>query len=432
MTHYPMPDVFVYPPEEDDCPPFCCFYASQAIPSNSPTQADLDAPGSALDFVSRSIHYDTPELYCKDLNSPDVRVMPRRHNPIINHREEEQCYPDNDITIRGSSPGNDSEIVEVVKVRRRSETVRSASDSTSNQPKGLKARASRAFSTLRKVSRSASRSRKSEEETVETSSRAPSPSPMPRRPSTALASLFTRSPSLRSSTSFESFNEQTIPPTPTSSAPPKISTETALSNTIHTPTSGDMHNFVPYTSDSEDDDNEDEPNVRHDDPQHTPRATRCVATPTSQSFKAGRRRFSVMNLFSSFSASEPSSSVTIVSPSVATLPLMSRDSLGPSSDSCETSSSASSTGPTTPVEETFPPLHQSRTSSGTLLKRLPSLTKKKDNRRGSLSETQFPVAAVEVITRKPRELEDIGDVSLGEMQLDSLHFSELSFDVDRF
>ncbi|KAF9264905.1 hypothetical protein L218DRAFT_833618, partial [Marasmius fiardii PR-910] len=227
MTFLPMPDVFVYPPEEDDCPPFCCFDAAQSMPSNSLTQADLDTPGSALDLVSQSIHFNTPAFYRKDIDSPDI-IMPRRR---INHDEEEQDHSENDITIRGSSPGNDSEIVEVVKFRRRSETAHSVSDPKSKQPRGLKARASRAFSTLRKVGRSTSRSSNKSAEEPETLTRAHSPSPMPRKPSMVLASLFTRSPS---STSFELFNDQTAPSTPTSH---RSFTENAPCDTIHTPAS---------------------------------------------------------------------------------------------------------------------------------------------------------------------------------------------------
>ncbi|KAJ8078521.1 hypothetical protein PM082_012804 [Marasmius tenuissimus] len=428
-----MPNVFVYPPEEDDCPPFCCFDAAQSIPSNSPTQADLDAPGSALDFVSQSIHPNTPAFYRRDVDS---LIMPRRRNPAVYfHEDQEQIYSD-DISIRGSSPGNDSEIAEVVKVRRRHEAPRSASDSTSKQSKSLRARASKAFSSLR-IGRSASRSRKAEEELPsESTSRAPSPSPIPRRPSIVLSSLFTRpsSPSLQTSTSNESLTEVS-PPSPTSPVTPNTisSGDSVVPEEIHTPASGDMHTFVPYASDSDDEDEDEEDDAAQRQPvesQLTPRASQCFNSPTTPSSRVGRRRFSVLNLFSSFS-SQPESSNPVISssPSTPTLPVMSRDSLGPSSDSCESAaSSASSTGPTTPTEGTFPPLDQARTGGNSLLRRLPSLTKKKSSSSGQLTQSPLVVQ----ISNKPSELDNINETSFSEMRLDSLHFSDLSFDADKF
>ncbi|KAL0566159.1 hypothetical protein V5O48_015865 [Marasmius crinis-equi] len=251
---------------------------------------------------------------------------------------------------------------------------------------------------------------------------------MPRRPSIVLSNLFTRptTPSLRSSTSFESITERSPSPPASPFTPTTPSTsDSVLPDEIHTPTSGDMHTFIPYTSDSEDEDEEDDNPPRSVDPQLTPRVAQRCASPAPSS-KAGRRRFSVLNLFTSFSSPQPSGSGITSSPSTPALPVMSRESLGPSSDSCEsTSSSASSTGPTTPTEGTFPTLDSGRSS---LLKRLPSLTKKKSSSSGTLSQTP----AVQVSNSKQSELHDINETSFGEMRLDSLHFSEISFDADRF
>ncbi|ESK82936.1 hypothetical protein Moror_11828 [Moniliophthora roreri MCA 2997] len=420
MSFFSMPKVYVIPPEEDDCPPFCCFDATQSTP-HTLTQADLEAPGSALDIVYHAmpLAMDIPTFYRKDIHSTDV-VMPRRRSTIDNHGPY-----NNDITVRGNSPGDDSEIIEVIKVRRNSES-QPVTESVSKQSKGFKARASKAFSSMRNVGRSASRNKKKEEmEEMEDSeySRAPSPTPMSRRPSMILTNLFSRSPSLRTSSSFDSFAESSSPSpaSPLPTPPDTISTSSSLSIQIHNPPSADMHSFVPYSSDTEDDDEDEVYDPDYDDPQATPRAHRPTS-PTSQSSKSGRRRFSVMNLFS-LASSQP---IIATSPSTPILPVMSRDSTDPSSEST-TSTSTSSTGPPTPVDEPFPPPRTS--TSNSLLKRVTSFSKRKEGVRKSQSLDLEPQS--EPVIAVPSTVNE-ADLSFGEMRLDSLHFSELSFDADKF
>ncbi|KAK7043708.1 hypothetical protein VNI00_008320 [Paramarasmius palmivorus] len=422
MSLFSMPRVYVIPPEEDESPPFCCFDAAHPIPY-TPTQADLDAAGSALDIIYHGIpdSSETPTFYRKDIHSTGI-VMPRRRAVGDPHS--------GDITIRGNSPGDDSEIIEVIKVRRNGDSQPVVAEPVSKQPKGFKARASRAFNSLR-FGRSTSQKKKDEiQDSEETESiRAPSPSPMSRRPSMILTNLFSRSPSLRTSSSMDSFADSSpsSPTTPLPTPPDTISSSSPLSIQIHSPPSADMHSFVPCATDLEDDDDEDEVySPDNDDPEATPRAQRPMS-PTSQSTKSTRRRFSVMSLFS-LASSQP---VVATSPSTPALPVMSRDSMGPSSDSSSSSSSSMpSTGPPTPVDEPFPPPPPGRTSSSSsLLKRVTSFSKRKEGSRSSQSLDLAPEP--ELVVDIPQTVDE-ADASFGEMRLDSLHFSELSFDADKF
>ncbi|EEB92579.1 hypothetical protein MPER_08890 [Moniliophthora perniciosa FA553] len=200
MSFFSMPKVYVIPPEEDDCPPFCGF--------------DLEAPGSVLDIVyhAMSLATVTPPFYRIDIHSTDV-VMPRRRS-TVNRRD----FYNDDITVHSNSPGDDSEIIEVIKVRRNSES-QPITKSASKQSKGFKARASKAFSSMTKSAGVLSaRNKKEDMQEMEDSesARAPSPTPMLQRPSMILTNLFSRSPSLRTSLSFDSFTESSSPSSPAS------------------------------------------------------------------------------------------------------------------------------------------------------------------------------------------------------------------------
>lgn len=182
-----------------------------------------------------------------------------------------------------------------------------------------------------------------------------------------------------------------------------------------------MHDFVPY-SDTDDEDGE-------EGIQATPRASRrppSLRSPSPSSVsQLGRRRFSVLNLFSASKDSEISDtgpSTVITSPSIPTLP--SRDSLGPSrTDSTESSVSS---GPATPVDDVFPDPLPHRPSVS-LLKRLPSFSR--SPRKSKADVSVAPIVVAKPVAPSPA-VED--DLSFGEIRLDSLHFDELSFDASRF
>ncbi|KAE9406475.1 hypothetical protein BT96DRAFT_915421 [Gymnopus androsaceus JB14] len=318
------------------------------------------------------------------------------------------------MTIRdGNNPGNDSEIIEVIKVRRHTQEERdlppSVSEPTFKPSKSsFRSRASRAFSSIRNVGRSVSRSRISPSD--EESSRAPSPTPS-RRGSMVFSSLFSHQPSLKSRSSFDSFNDP---------SPLQASSSVPLGQ-IHAPSSAEMHGFAPYP-DTDDEDVE-------EDIQTTPRASRIPTSLRSSSSSTSvpqfsRRRFSVLNLFSASKDSDISDAgpSTVTLPSTPIPPSLSRDSIGPSrTDSTESSTSS---GPETPVDDVFPEPLPHRPSIS-LLKRLPTFSR---SPRKSRAGTTPIIVAKPVTPSSDRE----EDLSFGEIRLDSLHFDEMSFDATRF
>ncbi|KAJ4488236.1 hypothetical protein J3R30DRAFT_3695984 [Lentinula aciculospora] len=424
MSVLTMPNVFVIPPEEDNNPPFCCFDATYPRERYIPTEEDLEVPGSALEIISQQLSNNSP-IFHRGSHINRV-VMPRRSDgrSIEEVLAGEEEYQDLDITIRGGNPpGDDSEIVEVIKVRRHTQDEREkkplVSEPVAKSSKSLKARASRAFSSLRSLSRSASRSRiPSQDLPSDTeSSRAPSPAPS-RRGSMIFSSLFSHSPSLKSRSSFDSFNE--TPPSPVLAESPSE----PLNIQLHTPSSAEMQGFVPYSDADEDGDAEDEM-------QATPRASRhppTIRPSSSMSIpKINRRRFSVLNLFSASKDLERSHAgpSIVTSPSISTLQSLSRDSLNPlRTDSTESSSSS---GPTTPVDEAFPEPLPSHPSIS-MLKRLPSFSKTPRKKEAIVIVTE-PVVSNTTIAM---DVAGEHDLSVGEIRLDSLHFDDLSFDASRF
>ncbi|KAJ3723491.1 hypothetical protein DFJ43DRAFT_964224, partial [Lentinula guzmanii] len=219
MSVLMMPNVFVIPPEEDNDPPFCCFDAKFPRERYIPTEEDLEAPGSALEIISQQLSNNSP-VFRRGSYANGV-VMPRRGDgrSIEEVLAGEEEYRNPDITIRSANPpGDDSEIVEVIKVRRHTQDERQnqQAEPAVKSSKSLKSRASRAFSSIKSVGRSMSRSRIIAEDVSSDaeSSRAPSPAPSApsRRGSMMFSSLFKHSPSLKSRSSFDSFNEATTSP----------------------------------------------------------------------------------------------------------------------------------------------------------------------------------------------------------------------------
>jgi len=236
------------------------------------------------------------------------------------------------------------------------------------------------------------------------------------------SSLFNHQPSLKARSSLDSFNEP-LPPDPTSPTP--------LAQ-ITSPSSAEMHGFVPC-ADSDDEDDEEEI-------QATPRALRhhsSVRSPSPTSIsQLNRRRFSVLNLFSASKDSEfvGVESSTVVLPSVPTPPSLSRDSLGPSTIRTDSTESSTSSDPDTPIDEVFPESLPHRTSMS-LLKRLPSFSRNPRKNRAGITPVIVadPVAPSSVLVDDGiDDDDDDNNLSFGEIRLDSLHFDEMSFDASRF
>jgi hypothetical protein len=419
MTVSVMPNVFVIPPEEDNESPFCCFDAADPLEPYTEEELELEGPGSALEVISRQFSNRNSPAFHRDGHSSII--MPRRSGGR-SIQEVLEDVQDPDITIRGSnSPGDDSEIVEIIKVRRHTQDEResrhapppsSVSEPAFKTSKSFRARASKAFSSIKNVGRSVSRSRIHMPEDVPSdveSSRAPSPAPS-RRSSVIFSSLFSHSPSLRSTSSFDS----SIEPTPSASYPDPLDIQ------LHTPSSAEMQAFGTYpdTDTDTDDDNDGEEEIQTTPrPEHRSPVTRSLS-PT----KSNRRRFSVLNLFSASRDSEAPDAgpSAVTSSSTPTLP-----TLSPRTDSSESSVSS---GPTTPVDDTFPELLPTRQSTS-LLKRLPSFSRSPRKPKDKVA----PVILAKPTPPSPAlEIAGEDDLSFGEIRLDSFHFDEISFDASRF
>ena len=392
-----MPNVFVVPPEEEDSPTWCYFDAAQTPEHDLSTLPDVDVLETALNVFQHSDSF--PPVFSRDSahGSMDAVVMPRRGerqsiSDVLMKDEEENQGPRG--TVRGREPGDDSEIVEVVKVKRndRQNPTDSAAPPT-KRSKTFRSRASKAFRSIKNVGRStkpnaknifassvgtqvSSTSRQTQRQTEEESPLPPPPprirSPtLSRRGSFILSQIF-HTPNLKTRASFDtSFpSEPAFPSSSTQSSP-----YTHLSHADTSPSLTPDHNRD------------------HDHDSLRP------SSPTStQSFSHSRRRLSILNLQRLFSFSpSPDHSTTPTS-----TPTMSCDSSVPST-------SSTSSGPDTPMDDPYPP---ELVGSGKL------------GGAAGTGEWRSPK------TESPPVVAP-GDISI-EMRLDSLHFDSMSFDVDRF
>ncbi|KAK7466924.1 hypothetical protein VKT23_003987 [Stygiomarasmius scandens] len=399
-----MPNVLVTPPAEDNESPFMAFDAAQPL--------DRD-------------YYDHDPV--QSVLEPAFTT----HRGSSGQRSIADILTSEDLDEYAQDVSVDSEVIEVVKLKRHVKNdplpplppPTSTSEPAMKRNKTLRYRASRAFHSIKNVARS-SRSKKHngdshpiDAEYDEPSSRAPSPSPS-RRSSVYFSQLFTAPTTLKTRSSSDSFNED-VSPSPLSTSAPSIPTM------IQPLSSAEMQDFTPYPdSDYDDDDDDDEPEAHN---QATPRAARQSLAlrspspaPSTTSAKLGRRRFSVLNIFTSTSTKSPDSDST------PTPPVMTRDPSAPSADSCEASLSGSSGSsiPVTPVDEVAPSLPSSKPSKVSRL------------RGFSFSKKREPVPSAEShLTRVEVAEPSSGidpDATIGEMRLDSLHFDDLSFDAGRF
>lgn len=161
MQHLSVPDVFVIPPEEEqhETPPWCFFDAAEAAKDGFSTTPDIDTLTVALDF-HQQMHNAAPAFHRSLGNdSEETIVMPRKPSPIrlpeslINRGER----------VR-SRDLDDSEIVEVVKVRRNEgrEDVAEPKPQTLKKSKTFRMRATDALKSIKNVGKG---SRKNTSET---------------------------------------------------------------------------------------------------------------------------------------------------------------------------------------------------------------------------------------------------------------------------
>ncbi|KAG5645846.1 hypothetical protein DXG03_005188 [Asterophora parasitica] len=385
-----IPNVFIVPPEEEG-PAWCCFDANEA-PLQLATSPDITFLDSALSML----HTDPRTSFFRDANGPFASHngvgMPAKSSETRSVLDDlmDSQYPDSDDEMEmymgmgmeqevrsggGRETGNDSEVVEVIKLRRhRRDNEHHPRDSPQKASKSLRSRASKAFRSLRNVGTIRSK-RKAQDvfpsntDSRELPSRSRTPT-MSRRSSAVFSQLFSPPPtnSSRSSvSSFDAARSSTQSPPPAYSSPPSHHSHESHPSSRPSLTSPSSMTF-------------DHQDFRSPSP-----------TPSTQT-KSNKRRFSMLSLQRMFSFSGDEFSEGIGSPTS-----MSRDSTGPST--------SSSSGPDTPTDESTPH-HFASEDYGTP--------------KPAHGATAVPPLAYEQ-----------GDVSF-EMRLDSLHFESLSFDADRF
>lgn len=161
FSNFQMPYVFVIPPEEEqqDTPPWCCFDADEQpendgdLPS-SPDTYFIDVPyplqHSENDIPpplprSTSVHYPRPR-------PPMSKKLEKKQRP------EAIKIIENKPQSRHRDAREDSDVIEVVKVKRYREPVTDLEENTKvKRSKTLKSRASKAFQSIKNVSKASHR-----------------------------------------------------------------------------------------------------------------------------------------------------------------------------------------------------------------------------------------------------------------------------------
>ncbi|KAG6914888.1 hypothetical protein DXG01_014732 [Tephrocybe rancida] len=385
-----MPNVFVVPPEEDETPAWCCFDANEPV-SALATSADTNfldealsmlqvEPASPWSYTGGSFAFQDGVVTSGKSRETRSIMDVLMNDDYIETDDEMDLDPEPEEeldtgTITGNtSTGNDSDVVEVVKVGRYVDNIQEKSHTPTPPVKpsnSLKSRASKALRSLKNVGKGSLRSKSKVQPTSYPADDIEPPpmskTPLSRRSSAMFTQLFSPPSTIQSISPVSSFGIVQDPTLPLAKGP-------RYPSSLRNAPPPDAHPLsIPGSPTSSDFDYHD---LRSPSP-----------TPSAQT-TSNRRRFSMMGLSRVFSFS--SSSMDEAPPT------MSRNS-GPSS--------SSSSGPDTPTDESPPlPLHHFAP---------PPLDH--GQKRAS---------------RDTHVLEQ-ADISF-EMRLDSLHFESLSFDADRF
>ncbi|TFK72563.1 hypothetical protein BDN72DRAFT_855418 [Pluteus cervinus] len=287
-----MPTVYVVPPEEDQTPTWCCFDANA---SESPI-----SPLSNLKFLDNRLHRIEEPLPPINSSRAGNREF-TGNSPLAEQHPTEEPRPIYRQQIR--EVGEDSEIIEVVKVGRKGHV----DSQEAKRSKGFKHRATKAFRTLRlrRGAKSASHTHDNDQDEFGQSPANPRPSTasLSRRPSLVLAQLF--------------------------NSKPRASYDQPYGNPGYSSTVPSL-NFL---------------NAEYIYPEDESEQYRSVSpSPSTRTFST-MPRFSILNLHKIFSStpSNPTSPDPYPSGSMSpqSLPSLSQDSSGPSISS----------GPGTPTEE---------------------------------------------------------------------------------
>ncbi|KIY51085.1 hypothetical protein FISHEDRAFT_57195 [Fistulina hepatica ATCC 64428] len=399
-TAFEVPNVVVVPPEEEEgASPWLCFDAEQ--PREITSLCDFLSLDDIQGMQASDSH---PPVFSRETVDFDAVVMPRRSvdtQSIIqvldnyDYDDSNQSTPRSQRTYRCEAPdvGNDSEIIEVVKLRKKSS--RRENDWFDGQPapkrpRTLGARASQAFRSIKNLGKASLRSKRSRvvdkvyreySEGANTTARA-----LRRASRRSVMSLSQMFGAHAASPPEEVAVQSPIRQSAFSASSPSLSS--FLSNA---PTLGSVGYHLSA----------DDMGMKNHRPSSPALST--VSTAGSRTFST-RHPFSVANLhrlFTKDAAPEPS----ISSPTSETCSMA--PSLSSSSESrFQTRSMSRDSGPSTsvpatPVEEYYPSLASSR-------RHLESLPENVKDEMNVSADCSF------------------------EMRLDSLHFEGLSFDVDEF
>lgn len=458
-----MPNVFVTPPEEDQVPTWCCFDA--ANPSLSQV---IERPET---MEISPIAFSQDEAYYSSMESVGAAATSIVDDAIANNFEDDletisdygHELEDDDFNSPTRDVANDSDVVEVVKLRRLNRPYHEPAEPDTTQeppqiqrPSSFKSRASRVFKTFagslrskskprHTVSSSSSRSSSQKEpevhqEPAPSISRSRTPTAL-RRGSEILSQLFTRS-------SMSSFDELALA-SPTSPTFPKYSLSES-SSSIKSHLLPSLHSYETSLQDEA-------------------RLEAASPVPTTTS-RTSSRRFSVLSLQKLFSfgsatpitaeegeddnladdhvqPEEPETTTTPVLRSVPSTPAF--------------SSSSSNSGPETPTSAHYQIIMSSASTDSAsefpAFETLDSVFDSNQNLSLGLGlgidlPTTSPRQPVDPSTpRKPfspsssmwgsitpkgrkksTPLSDEEEDTSLEIRLDSLHFDSLSFDIDRF
>jgi hypothetical protein len=467
-----MPNVFVVPPEEDQSPTWCFFDAAHPALSqifDRPETPDIHV------FSCSPFGAELPVSMGSCIaprNSADTRsiVEALEDGNEFYHDVDTDSEYEHDTELEGAlssihnepsratrDTANDSDVIEVVKVRRNRED----DDEPQSIPltfelkrsKTLKARASKVFRSLKGSLRTSKPRAQDVSTSVKSNSdhhsdivtttmsntfpRPPTPS-VSRRGSRILSQLFI-SPSLKSRSSVSSFDEPIQPDpvfSPAPSSPTQGSFVSASSTTDQLSCRSSIYEPLP-----------DEARLK---------SGSLIPTATTD-LKTRNRRFSILSLHKlfSFSSPAPSSPISLsFDDSSCTTPTL-------RSTSCTPSSVCTTSGPETPIYTDDGPLSREKEPFGSVLGSNEVLNLglglSMDNFSDRCSSEDYTPRAQrtfrfstssesgtsaserrEKATPYPPPAsgpsvfqEEPGDLSF-EMRLESLHFDSLSFDADRF
>ncbi|EAU88135.2 hypothetical protein CC1G_03807 [Coprinopsis cinerea okayama7 len=406
MNHeFQMPDVFVVPPEEDEVPGWCCFNAAQPLQEREDAVEDLvpevgflddtDDDASTRKGTSPETLSVVDSLMSSDYNIDHANTdsdsdldyeseYEEDNQQHVRHHHHDHDQHHNPHSARRDSPrtnieesGNDSDVIEVVKVSR-SKREELADLQVLPPPPGMKrsttfkAKASKAFRSLSGAFRSSKQSSKPRAADIfpsRPSSRSsyhhqdnneePQPlqpgEPRPRTPAARVSRRFSQlfTVKSRNSATSESHVDEMGTPSPSETA---FSTRSSCSE--NPPTDSESQNPLPTATSTR------RNSVYQDALTGAPLEPR---RPTGGSTRSTTRRFSVVNLqkIFSFSSGQPDSDQHDQTPATdppqppepdvdsgRTTPTLKRKS-----SSLPSTSSDSSTAPQTPTStEDIPPV----------------------------------------------------------------------------